>query len=134
MFHAWDITVPANTPLLNPVKQELNLPAGVITGISIKFPSGCNGMVKIRILRWTFQLVPLSSGEWVTGDGETVPTEQNYELLETPFMLEFQGCSPSTTYPHTITVRIEVSPLVSPADAQTIDLLKDIKEAVAPIG
>ena len=130
MFHAWDITVPADTPELAPIKQELNLPAGVITGISIKFPSGCNGMVKIRILRWTFQLVPLSKEEWVTGNDETVPTEQSYELLETPFMLEFQGCSPDTTYLHRITVRIEVNPLVSPSDQQTIQLLKDIKEAV----
>jgi len=128
MFSAWDITVPADTAELNPLKQKLKLPFGIITGISIKFPDGCNGMVKVRILRWTFQVIPLSSGEWVTGNGETVPTETSYELTETPFELEFQACSPSTSYSHKITVRIEVSPTATISDQQVIANLQDIKE------
>jgi len=134
MFSAWDITVPANTAELNPLKQKLKLPAGIISKIDIKFPSGCNGMVKVIIKRWTFQLVPLSSGEWITGNDETVPTETAYELLETPFELEFQGCSSSTTYPHVITVRIEVNPLMSVAEKAMIEALNKVAEAVAPSG
>ena len=134
MFYAWDITVPANTPLLAPITQQLNLPAGVITSIAIKFPSGCNGMVKIRINRWTFQLVPLSDGEWVTGNDETVPTEQSYNLLETPFFLQFMGCSPATTYQHVITVRIEVNPLISVSDQLLIDAMNKVAEAVSLSG
>ena len=130
MFSAWDITVPADTPLLAPITQKLKLPAGIISKIDIKFPSGCNGMVKVVIKRWTFQLVPLSSGEWITGNDETVPTETTYELLETPFEIEFQACSPSTTYEHKITIRIEVIPAVSLSDKQIIDRLDKIVEAV----
>lgn len=134
LFYVWDITVPADTAELNPIYQKLKLSAGIITNINIKFPDGCNGMVKVRILRWTFQLVPLSNGEWVTGNGETVPTETSYELLEVPFELEFQACSPSTSYPHKITIRIEVSPTATLSDLQIIESLNKIVEAVTVNG
>jgi hypothetical protein len=67
-------------------------------------------VVKVRLLRSEFQLVPLSRGEWVTGNGETIPTETYYELTETPAELKFVGCSPAASYPHTVTVRVTIVP------------------------
>lgn len=131
MFYAWDILIPANTPKLAPITQELELPFGVITQIHIKFPAGCHGLVGVRLLRWTFQLVPLSSGEWITGDNETVPTETHYELLEVPTFLTFKGCSPSTGYPHMITVRVEVNPEVSEVEQSMLSSLDKIVEVLA---
>jgi len=110
MFYAWDITVPAATPESAPVTQILKLTKGVITGVWIKFPPGCHSLVKVRILRSEFHLVPLSRGEWVTGDDETVVTETFYDLDVTPAQLKFVACSPGTTYPHTITVRVGLVP------------------------
>ncbi|MBW2559546.1 MAG: hypothetical protein JRE40_01700 [Deltaproteobacteria bacterium] len=110
MFFAWDITVSANTAEASPKTQILKLSKGVITRADIKFPSGCHGMVKVRLFRWEAQLVPLSRDEWVTGDGETVKTEAYYELVEMPYQLKFVGASPGTNYDHTITVRVTVLP------------------------
>jgi hypothetical protein len=134
MFHVWDITIPANTLESEPLKQELPLTAGVINRIDIKFPAGCHGMVKVHILRWTFQLVPLTSGEWITGDDETIPTETYYELLEVPIFLEFQGCSPDTDYEHKVTVRVEINPQLKASDIQIIDKLEKLVQAVVPDG
>lgn len=134
MFHVWDITIPAGRTEASPVVQELELPIGIITKIDIKFPAGCHGMVKVRILRWTFQLVPLSSGEWITGDDEAIPTETYYELLEVPTFLTFKGCSPDTGYDHKITVRIEVNPTLKISDSQIIERLDKLVEAVNPNG
>ena len=110
MFFAWDVTISANTSEASPKVQILKLSKGVITGCCLKFPAGCNGMVKVRLFRHESQLVPLSRGEWVTGDDETVPTETYYELEETPAQLKLVGCSPGTQFDHTITVRITVLP------------------------
>jgi len=134
MFHVWDITITANTLEAAPKEQQLELPIGIITKIDIKFPAGCHGMVKIRLLRWTFQLVPLSSGEWITGDDETIPTETYYELLEVPVFLMFKGCSPDTDYNHKVTIRIEVNPALKISDMQIIERLDKLVEAVNPNG
>lgn len=130
MFHVWDITITADTKETAPLEQQLELPIGIITKIDIKFPAGCHGMVKVRLLRWTFQLVPLTSGEWVTGDDEAIPTETYYELMEVPTFLTFKGCSPDTAYDHKITVRIEVNPALKISDTQIIERLDKLVEAV----
>jgi len=108
VFFTWDITVPADTSEDNPLEKDLILTEGVIDRVDVKFPPGCHGLVKVRLLRYGSQLIPLTRGEWVTGDGETVPTEGYYELLEEPYTLRFVGCSPGTQYEHTVTVRVNV--------------------------
>jgi len=108
MFFCWDITIPADTQEYDPLESWLKLGSGIITRIDVKFPSGCHGMVKIRVFLESLQLAPLSEDEWVTGDDETVPTETGAELTDHPYKLKFVGCSPDTTYDHTITVRIEL--------------------------
>jgi len=123
MFFAWDITVPADTPEDDPLERDLKLTKGVINRIDIKFPAGCHGLVKVRLLRYGSQLIPLSRGEWLTGDGETVPTEVYYEILEEPYMLRFVGCSPGTQYEHTVTVRVSVMPPRPDPVAQLVELL-----------
>lgn len=123
MFFAWDITVETTHTEAAPKTQILKLSKGVITRADIKFPAGCRGFVKVRLLRSEFQLVPLSKGEWVTGDDETVPTESYYELFETPTQLKFVGCSPDATYDHTVTVRISVVPKEMATFMPLIDVL-----------
>lgn len=108
MFFCWDITVEADTAEEEPLEDWLKLPKGVITRVDIKFPAGCHGLVKVRLFLESLQFVPLSEDEWVTGDDETVPTETGIEIVDKPYKIKVQMCSPDTTYDHTITVRIEV--------------------------
>lgn len=110
MFYCWDITIPANTSKEEPHEQWLKVGNGVVTRVDIKFPAGCHGMVKIRLLQEESQKIPLSEDEWVTGDGETVRAETYIELLDVPYKLKLRACSPDTDYDHIITVRIEVEP------------------------
>lgn len=123
MFWAWDITVTANTLEASPKSQTLKLSKGIITGIYIKFPAGCHSMVKARILYHEFLLVPLIRDEWVTGDDETVPTDTYFDLASAPYELKFMGCSPGTTYDHTVTIRVTVLPPSVASMAPVIQLL-----------
>jgi hypothetical protein len=123
LFFAWDITITADTAAATPKTQPLKLTKGIITYLGVKFPAGCNGMVKVRLMRAEFQLVPLSKGEWVIGDDETVVTEAYYDLTETPSELKFLGCSPGTSYNHTITVRVGILPRPIASMLPLMDLL-----------
>jgi len=127
MFYAWDITVTAGTAEVSPKEQILKLTKGVITRIDIKFPPGVHGLVKVRLLRYESQLIPLSGSEWVTGDGEAVTTEGYYEMDETPAQLKFVACSPNATYNHTITVRVSIDP---PEVAAPWEVLRDFVNIV----
>ena len=110
MFFAWDIAVTAGTAEATPKKQILKLTSGVITEVDVKFPSGCHGLVKVRLKHWESPLVPLSRGEWITGDDEAVKASMYFELPKGPYELKFEGSSPDASYGHTVTVRISVLP------------------------
>jgi len=110
VFNAWDITITANTLDKSPKEQTLKLTKGVIVKCDVKFPAGCHGLVKVRLFYHTFQLIPLTKGEYITGDDETVPTETYFELAASPYALTFEGSSPDTTYNHTVTIRVTVVP------------------------
>lgn len=131
MFYAWDVTIPANKSASSPTEQTLKLTAGVITHVGVKFPAGCHGMVRVRLLHQTSQLVPLSRGEWVTGDDEEAETESYFELWTAPYSLRFHGCSPGTTYSHTVTVRVTVLPK---AVASMLPLLEILSKLMHRLG
>ena len=123
MFFAWDVLIPANTAEASPKTQILKLSKGVITRVDVKFPAGCHGMVRVRLFRYEHQLIPLTGGEWVTGNAESVPTEGYYELVEDPPQLKVVGCSPGASYNHTVTVRIQVLPKAVATFMPLIDLM-----------
>jgi len=128
MFFCWDITVEAGTPEKEPLEEWLSLPKGIITSVEIKFPRGCHGMVKVRLFKEALQLVPLAEDEWVTGDGESVPTETYAELLDFPYKLKLKACSPDTEYDHIITVRIGVEAEESASMAKLTRLMQILLE------
>jgi hypothetical protein len=130
MFYAWDITVPADTKEDNPVTKILQLSHGVISHVSIKFPSGCHGMVKVRLQKYDTNLLPLNRDDWITGDGETVSTAEYYELETRPYDIKLIACSPNTSYDHTITVRITVLPKIIVTFLPVYELLLGLVERI----
>jgi len=128
MDYAWDILITADTKASSPKEQLLRLNAGVITKVEVKFPSGQHGMVKVRLYHEDSQLIPLSRGEWVTGDDEAVVMSEYFELKNRPWALKFKGCSPGTTYDHTVTVRITVLLKIVASMIPVIELLTKLLE------
>jgi len=124
MYFCWDITIPANTLEKLPLKQYLRITKGVITGVDVKFPAGCHGMVKARLFRYEQQAIPLTRDEWIRGDDEAVSTETYIDLNAYPYQLKFVGCSPDTDYDHTVTVRIQVLPTFAAGFAQITNLVQ----------
>lgn len=134
MFFAWDISVPAGTPEASPTTQILKLTAGVMTKVAVKYPEGCHRLVKVRLKHWESQLIPLSRGEWLTGNDESVETDTYFELATGPYELKFEGASPSAGYDHTVTVRVTVLPRAAASMLPFIELLTRMFQRMGLIG
>jgi len=130
MLYCWDVTIPAGSTEAAPYVQQLKISKGVIVKLQVKFPSGCHGLVKVRLFRWTSQLWPLSPGEWITGDDEVIDAPEYYEFLKGPYRLELKGCSPGTTFAHMVTVRIVILPKAVASFMPFMDLLQKLLERV----
>ena len=127
MWFAWDVTITAGTEEGSPKTVVLKLSKGVITHAGIFFPPGCHGLVKSRLLFHEFQLIPLSKGEWATGNDAEVGGERFYKMGSAPYELKLVACSPSCIYDHTITIRIEVNP---EAVASYIPMIEQLKKLI----
>lgn len=111
MLYSFSATIPANTTDASPLKQKLPLTAGKITYIDVTFPAGCNGLVKVRIFRQGSQIVPLSSAQYLIGNAQTIRSDMNETMATGTFELEFQGSSPTSGYPHTLQIGVNLEPL-----------------------
>jgi len=110
MAYEKTITVPANTTKENPIIKEYTLEYGIITGMAVKFPAGCYGLVHVVVKRFESQILPYHEGDDINGDDETVPFITYIPMLEKPFSVKIVCWNEDDTYDHTISVRIEVLP------------------------
>jgi len=130
MFYAWDITIPANTQATTPLERVLKITKGVVVRFGVKFPSGHHSLVKVRLFYLDSQLFPLSRGEWITGDDEAIDVPEYFEIKGAPYTLKFHGCSPGTTYPHLVTVRVVILPKEVASFVPLIELLTKILQRI----
>jgi len=134
MSYAWDITVPANTLESSPKTQKLRITFGVLTKVEVKFPSGCHGVVKVRLTRGGIRRVaPLNPDEWVTGDDESVTWHTYIDLEDYPRDLDFTACSPGTLYEHRVTVRLELLPRRVASMIPVVELLTRLLQRMGVI-
>lgn len=110
MSFAWDITIPANTLPTSPVEQILKLHPGIITKIEIEGAAGQHRLVKVRIFRSTWQLVPYDPDTWVSLDFFPVIYDTYIDITHRPHEVRFIAHSEGTFYSHKVTVRITVLP------------------------
>jgi len=106
MFYEHDITIPPDTQPENLYSQTLRLTKGIIKRVDLVFPSGCAGLVGVRIVKHSFQVIPLNYPKWIETDGETVNIQTEIDLTDEPYELVFQGYNLDDTYQHTIRVRV----------------------------
>ncbi len=108
MFYDFAVTVTAGTPESSPASQALKLTAGVIQKVSILFPPGPHGMVKLKLMQGGHQFLPTNPDGVFATDDEVLDIDEFYELKSEPYELKAVVYSPGTSYPHTISVRIGI--------------------------
>ena len=108
MFYDFAIAVPANTLESAPVEQTLKLTAGVIQKVSLLFPPGPHGMVKLKLMEGGHQFLPTNPEGYFASDDEALNIDEFYELTSEAYSLKAVAYSDGTTYNHTVSVRIGI--------------------------
>ena len=108
MIYKIDVPLPATTVVASYVDLTMRLTKGRIKEISIYFPWGCAGLAGIQIIRRTYQLAPLTRGEWIVGNELLLTHKYNYDLSTEPYNLVVRGYNLDDTYSHTPFVIIEI--------------------------
>jgi len=108
VFYSFDLEIPPNTPEDEPVELEANLTWGIITRVEIRFPPGCGGLVRVRIMEHRHQLWPTNPDGWFYGDDETIRWDEYHDLLEMPAIFTLLGYNDDDTFKHIPIVRFEI--------------------------
>jgi len=132
MLYSWDITVPANTTVADPVRQDLKLGYGVVSQVTVLFPPGCARLVHLRIFRGANQIWPSTSDQDLSGDTFPIEWPEYYELVNHPFVVVARLWNEDDTYEHTVTIRIAVLPRKAVVAYALADALSRLFSVLSP--
>jgi len=104
------ITVPANTPEVSAVSQDIILTKGFVSHVWIRFPQGPVGLLSIAIYDQGTKIWPGGTGQWFTGDNEVIEFDTEYDvpLVGTDRKLTIKGFNTDDSYEHAALIRIWV--------------------------
>jgi len=109
MIYSFRITVPANTPDTDPVREELKLDKGVIRRLSIQIPPGHAGLCKFGIYRGDSQVWPKNTNEKFAGDGVLLTFDDEYfPILQPPLSLFFVGWNEDELNDHSVFIYFQL--------------------------
>jgi len=93
-------SVPANTTILNPDWQKLDIAKGTIKQWLIFFDPEAADLLHVRIEYHGTQIMPFSGSEWLVGFFTDAPMEDNIEIGYLPYVLDIFAYNEDDTYPH----------------------------------
>lgn len=108
MIYQLEQNVPANTGKDEFITSTIKVTKGRIKGMSVFFPWGCAGLVGIQIVRRTWPLMPLTRGEWLTGNDIYHSYKYDYNLDTRPFELIVRAYNLDDSYDHKPFIIIEM--------------------------
>ena len=112
-------TVPAGTPINNPISVQLYANRADLEEIEVMVPAGPSGLVGFRFDHSNRQVIPAVDGTWIITDDETL----RWPLRDyNPFPnWKFRAYN-LDVYPHTVYVRLLLNDQM-PAAQSTVDLV-----------
>lgn len=108
MLYMKDFTIPKATLKVSPYSEILKVAPGVISNVRIEFPYGCGELAGVQILYHNHLIYPTSDGQYISWDGAPVISDQDIEIMESPFEVVLIGVNYDALYDHTITVALTV--------------------------
>ncbi len=108
MIYKVELPIPANTSMSEYVSITMKLTKGRIKTIGIYLPWGCAGLVGVQIIRRTWQLMPLTRGEWLTGNEMLHSYNYDFNLDGQPYEVLIRGYNLDDSYEHTPFVIVEI--------------------------
>lgn len=108
MHYSFFFTIEPGNDVDNPVVETIKLASGVLRGVKIHFPVGCNGCARCCVLNDSKQLLPTNSDGFYALDGDSVNAPLWYDLSVNSNVLYFVGWSYGAEFDHDISVLLDV--------------------------
>jgi len=87
-------------------EKEIEVQGHYITYVSLRFPPGPMGLLKVGIFYGIKKIFPSDEEQWFQGDDEAIEWTEWYELPESPCKLRIVAINDDDTYEHSVLVRI----------------------------
>jgi len=87
-------------------EEEIEVQGHYITYVSLRFPPGSMGLLKVGIFYGIKKIFPSDEDQWFQGDDEVIAWQEWYELPESPCKLKIVAINDDDTYEHSVLVRI----------------------------
>lgn len=131
MLYSKQIKLIHGTSSLSPSKTYFKVNKGVISRIWVTFPSGCVGLVKMRMYHEGHPFIPVNQENYIRGNGYTFEFPVMYEIISEPQLITIEAWNEDDTYDHTIDILILILPksAVYPTGA-TEGILESLKSLV----
>ena len=108
MLYAHTLVIPANTLPGNPLDGEMGITGGTIERLAVYFPWGCAGLAGCQVLYGSWQILPQTRGQWLTGNDNWLGFEEYMSIKGDPLFLTFRGYNLDDTYEHSLTLHATV--------------------------
>jgi len=108
MIYAANITIPANTPAINPTLKRLPVTEGLIYKLEIEFPPGPEGTAHIIIYDGSSPVWPSNPGIDFASDAYTISFDDTYLKTRPPFEFQIYGFNTDTENEHSIQIRLGI--------------------------
>lgn len=110
MFYETELTIPAGTAENAPVEAILKVTYGIIHHVEVEFRSGTDFTAWVKLRQREATLFPTNPDGWFKADGRAIVFNDYCPVHAAPFEIKILGVAPSSTYPHTVYVRIGILP------------------------
>jgi len=132
MLFTKEIAVSTAKTKADPEIATLKIAHGIVTWVSVLFPTGCHQLVHCIILHHEHQIFPSTDGMTLTGDTFPIEWNEYYESYQPPYELKLKLWSEGASYSHTVTVRVAVLPRKAVAAASIAEAIKGVFQMFMP--
>ena len=132
MLFEKDILVETSHIITNKKVDTLQIAHGIITWISVLYPTGCHGMVNCIIRHHEHQIAPSTEGMTIIGDGIPVEWNEYYESYQPPYELKIELWGVDCIYNHTVTIRVAILPRKAILALAIVDALRSAFGMLSP--
>jgi len=132
MLFEKDILVETSHTITNKKVAILEIAHGIITWVSVLYPTGCHGMVHCIIRHHEHQIAPSTEGMSIIGDGFPVEWSEYYESYQPPYELKVELWGVDCIYNHTVTIRVAILPRKAIIALAIVDTLRGLFGLLSP--
>lgn len=108
-----DYTVLTTHTAAAPLVGTFQIDKGVITEAGIFFPPGCHGLVYAKVFFQEHQILPRNQESWCHGNNGWWRGKLYFPVTAAPLNIKVVAYALDTSFPHTITAALEISPFSS---------------------